>query len=218
MKVREILENVDILWDGEIAVVVNKPVGLATQAAPGVQSLESLLHGQLGPRGDYLAFPHRLDRPVGGLILVALRKKAARLLSEQFVARKIVKEYHAIVSGRVAPCEQRWSDYLTKIPDLAQAEIADAASVGAKLAETRIAVVKYDAEQDQTQLRMFPLTGRMHQLRVQAARRGHPIVGDTRYGGEGISGAGIMLRAHSLTFFDPRNGARVTVTGSDELD
>ncbi len=95
-----ILGSIDILWDGEIAIAVNKPAGLSTQAPEGADSLESILRKQLADRSEYVAFPHRLDRPVGGVILVALRKRAARLLNEQFAARKVCKEYRAVVSGQ----------------------------------------------------------------------------------------------------------------------
>ena len=74
----QILDSIDVLWDGEISIVVQKPAGLPTQAPAGVESLESVLRLQLADRSDYIAFPHRLDRPVGGVILVALRKRAAR--------------------------------------------------------------------------------------------------------------------------------------------
>jgi 23S rRNA-/tRNA-specific pseudouridylate synthase len=212
---------INVLWDGGTTVVVDKPAGVATQAPPGSLSLESILRTQFAARSDYLAFPHRLDRPVGGVILVALQKRAARLLNEQFAARRVSKGYLAVVAGRV-PTNTVWTDFLIKLPDQAQAAIVDQTHPGAKIAETRVEVVDYQAASDRSVLKLFPHTGRMHQLRIQAAHRGHPIDGDTLYGGRQIvagnpADAEIRLRAQTLTFFDPRNGKQVTVTGSDSV-
>lgn len=215
----EILDPIDILWDGHSAIVVDKPAGLATQAPVGARSLESVLRSQLADRSCYLAFPHRLDRPVSGLVIAALTKKSARLLNDQFAARKVVKEYQAVVTGRVE-IDAPWCDSLAKIPDQAKAAVVEPDHPEAKSAITRVEVVRFDATTNRTMLRLFPETGRMHQLRVQTASRGHPIVGDSLYGGEEHRGSkpadgAIMLRAVSLAFHDPGNGKRVTVGGSD---
>ena len=211
-----ILGNIDILWDGESTIVVDKPAGLATQAPPGAASLQTALVDQLAGRCPPLWFPHRLDRPVSGLMLVALTKKSARLLGEQFAARKVTKEYHAWVRGIVVGPDV-WNDPLTKLPDQAKAAVSPGGSDGSKNAETRMEVLRRDAANDRSLLRLHPLTGRMHQLRVQAAHRGHPIIGDTLYGGPPLPGEEILLRAHSLAFHDPRSGKRVHVTASDSL-
>jgi 23S rRNA-/tRNA-specific pseudouridylate synthase len=188
--------------------------------------LESRLREQLGERSSYLAFPHRLDRPVSGVLIVALRKKAARLLSEQFAARKVEKEYLAVVSGKVDPSDQTWTDFVQKVPDQPLAAIVSEQTDGTKQAETRVEVARYDESTNRTVLRLFPETGRMHQLRIQASHRGHPILGDELYGGEvqasGLdlaedSASGIMLQAHAISFYDPRNGRRTRVTASDRI-
>jgi 23S rRNA-/tRNA-specific pseudouridylate synthase len=199
---------------------------LPTQAPGTAESLETRLRLQFAQRSDYLAFPHRLDRPVGGLILVALTKKAARLLTEQFMARKVHKDYLAIVAGRVERESSVWIDYLRKIPDQARAEVVPSnlqtnspseLDEQAKLAETAIEIIRYDERSDRTLLRLSPVTGRMHQLRVQAASRGFPIIGDILYGGPALQGGAerILLQAHQLRFFDPRDSRPVTVTASD---
>ena len=206
----------DVLWDGEVAIAVDKPAGLSTQAPPGAESLESILRVHLAPRTKYVAFPHRLDRPVGGVILVALRKRAAQLLSEQFAARKVVKQYLAAVAGRVET-EGYWDDFVAKLPDQPRAAVVDPWDPQAKHAKTRVEIVAYDSAKHQTLLKLIPETGRMHQLRVQAAHRGHPIDGDTLYGGAPAEESKISLQAQSLTFHDPRNGKRIVVTSSDQI-
>lgn len=203
-------------------VAVDKPPGVSTQAPPGGDSLERRLREQLGARADYLAFPHRLDVPVSGVVLAALKKRAARLLGEQFAARKVEKLYLAIVHGKIDPADALWFDFLRKIPDQPKVEVADQDRTDSKRADTRVEVVRYNPDTDRTLLKMYPCTGRMHQLRVQAAVRGHPIVGDTLYGGNlevdgsGACGSrGILLRAQSIVFHDPRNGIRTTVSASE---
>ncbi len=212
-------EPVEILWDGVVSAVVNKPPGLSTQAPENADSLESRLRSQFKDRSNYLAFPHRLDRPVGGVLIVALTKKAARLLSSQFEVRKVRKEYIAALSGRLPEGTTIWADHLRKVPDQARVEIVDPGVDSSRQAETGIEFVRYDQQNDRTWVKLMPVTGRMHQLRVQSASRGFPIVGDQLYGGPRsaeLRDDEIALRAHSLSFFDPRNSKEVSVTASDD--
>jgi len=209
--------TIDVIWSGESAAVVNKPAGLSTQAPAPHSSLETVLRDQFANRSDYLAFPHRLDRPVSGLILVTFSKKAARLLGEQFEARRVNKSYLALVHGVVAEDQQRWSDHLQKIDDEARVVVVSPEdlpnSPNAKLAELDMSVIQ--RFENQTLVELSPITGRMHQLRVQAASRGHAIVGDTLYGSDqhivDASNDAIALHASKLEFNDPTNGRRILV-------
>jgi 23S rRNA-/tRNA-specific pseudouridylate synthase len=177
--------NIKILWDGNAALVVHKPAGIATQAANGIKSLETVLRTQLAERTDYLAFPHRLDRPVSGVILVATRKRAARLLSDQFASRKVIKTYLAWVTGKVESQHLGlWVDHLRKVTQRSHTEIVQPGSEGARVAETRASLRLYDYATNRSLLELSPLTGRMHQLRLQTAHRGFPIIGDWQYGGQ----------------------------------
>lgn len=198
-------------------MVVSKPAGLQTQAPGTADSLEQRLRQQFRNRSAYLAFPHRLDRPVGGVILVALRKRAASLLGAQFMSRKVEKVYLAVLQGHVDANQLTWTDSVRKIPEEARVEITDSQDSKGLLAETGVELVRYDEATGRSWVRLSPLTGRMHQLRIQAASRGVPIVGDVLYGGPPLAHGDdrIMLCAHSIRFFDPRNSRSVTVTASD---
>ena len=214
------IETEKMLWDGEVAIAVEKPAGLPTEAAPSLDSLRRRLREALGPRTGYLVMPHRLDRGVGGVVLAALTKRAARLLSAQFASRKVEKIYIAILQGRLeveSPAAGetfavRWVDTLSKVPGEPRVRLSQDPLRGQR-AETDVEVIRYDPRADHTWVRFRPITGRMHQLRVQSSTRGHPILGDERYGGRpGRPTPGrIALHAASLRFHDPRNGVRVHV-------
>ncbi|QDT03289.1 Ribosomal large subunit pseudouridine synthase C [Rubripirellula lacrimiformis] len=213
------MTELKIVWDGGHLIAVDKPAGLSTQAPPGCDSLEFRLRAQLAPRTQYLAIVHRLDRPVSGIVLVALRKKEARLISDQFATRKVTKQYAAIVAGHVVPGQSVWTDHVRKVPDRPLAQICDASVDGAKHAETRVQVIAYDQSVDRSLLHLFPHTGRMHQLRIQSSHRGHPIIGDSDYGSVDNESAPqptvpgpLMLRAESIEFHDPANGRRISAS------
>ena len=207
---------IPILYDGGRWMVVEKPAGLPTQAPSAHPSLESLLRDQLGDRASYLALPHRLDVPVGGVMLVALTKKSARLFSEQFATNKTKKTYEAIVAGDATMIPQVWNDTLAKIDGMAKVQLATSHQAG-RSACTQVLDCALDPTHSVTRLVLQPVTGRMHQLRIGAASRGFPILGDTLYGAsptskesEGTTENRIALKAISIEFHDPVTGRRRT--------
>jgi RluA family pseudouridine synthase len=212
-----------ILYEEGPCLVVNKPPGLLTQSPPGIDSLErrvwQMLEARPGrPDRIYLGVPHRLDRPASGAILLATRRKAARRLAEQFEARQIDKIYWACVAGAVAPPEGIWEDFVRKVPDDARAEV-----VPQEHPDARHAVLNYRtlaAAEWGTWLELELETGRTHQVRVQAASHGHPILGDSQYGSTVPFGPqhddprlrAIALHARTIAFLHPKTRQRVSVT------
>lgn len=206
-----------ILHEDRHLVVVNKPGGLATQAPAGIPSVEGEVKEYLRqkynkPGRVYLGVPQRLDRPVSGVLVLARQTRAARRLHEQFQQRTVEKEYWAVVSGHVEPPEGIWQDWLRKVAEAARVEQAQAGEAGAKWAETRYRVLAWGEQM--TWLALYPHTGRMHQLRAQAAWRSHPILGDALYGSayrfgpeaEESRGQCIALHARRLTLRHPLHG------------
>src|SRR2546423_1579526 len=129
--------TLQVLLEDNHCLVVAKPAPLLTQAPPGVPSLEALAKAYLrerhGKTGNvYLGVPHRLDRPVSGVVLFARSSKAARRLAEQFQERRVTKVYWAAVEGDVQPAEGSWEDWLRKVPDEPRAERSDATTPGAQ--------------------------------------------------------------------------------------
>jgi 23S rRNA pseudouridine1911/1915/1917 synthase len=168
------------------------------------------------PAGVYLGIPHRLDRPVSGVVVFCRNTKAAQRVAEQFQKHTVTKVYWALVEGLVADDAGEWRDFVRKVDDQARAEIAPPDGDGAKEAVTAFRVLRRDA--GATLLELTPRTGRMHQLRVQAASRGHPVVGDALYGSKRPFGPPaeqsrdrvIALHARRLAFDHPfRHQARV---------
>jgi 23S rRNA pseudouridine1911/1915/1917 synthase len=212
-----------ILFEDNHCLAVAKPAGLLTQGVPpGLPTLEALVKDYLRrryhkPGNVYLGIPHRLDRPVSGAIVFARNTKAARRLAEQFQQRQVAKVYWAAVEGDVQPPEGLWEDWLRKLPEEARADRCGPGTPGA-----RHAVLRYRRLQacaGGTLLELLPETGRMHQLRVQAALRGWPIRGDAAYGARLPFGPPaelprdriIALHARSLTFLHPIRYEPVTV-------
>jgi 23S rRNA pseudouridine1911/1915/1917 synthase len=218
-----ITSDLHILFEDNHCIAVAKPAGLLTQGPPGVPNLEAMVKAYLKekhhkPGNVYLGVPHRLDRPVSGVVLFARNSKSAQRLAEQFRERQVVKIYWGAVAGTVEPADGVWEDWLRKIQDEARAEKAEPETPGAKHAAMRYRVLQ--ACDGGTLVEFQPQTGRMHQIRVQAALRGHPHFGDALYGSTRSFGPPaelprdriIALHGRSLTFQHPLSYEPMTVT------
>lgn len=179
------MPELDILYEQGPVLALNKPTGLATQAPPGIDSLEARIKAFIKerdqkPGGVYLGVPHRLDRAASGVIVFARHVRAARRISQQFERRLVRKLYWACVAGEVSPPEGTWRDWLLKVYGHPQAEV-----VAEDHPQARQAVLHYRTL-GQTPygswLEIELETGRTHQVRVQAASRGHAVLGDELYG------------------------------------
>lgn len=204
----------EILYESGPCVVLNKPPGVLTQAPAGIDSLEVQLKALLKDRDRkegniYLGVPHRLDRPVSGAIVFARHSRAAKRISKQFEARQIKKLYWAVVEGQLAPREDTWRDFVRKIPDRPVAEIVPQDHLDAREAVLHYRVLaRLDGA---TLLEVSLETGRMHQIRLQASVRGHPVLGDAMYGSSRSFGPqhedgrlrAIALHARLLEFRHP---------------
>jgi len=215
----------EILYEQGPCLIVAKPGGVLTQAPPEIDSMEVRIKRFLKQREDksgniYLGVPHRLDRPVSGVMVFARHSRAARRLSEQFEGRLVGKKYWALVEGTVEPEEGTWTDHLRKIPGQARSEVVETDHP-----EGRHAVLHYRALEHQatdTLLEIELETGRTHQIRVQAASRGFPVKGDQHYGSTTPFGPQtvderlrwIALHARSLSITHPMTHEPVSITAS----
>jgi len=218
-----------ILYEDSDCLALAKPGGQFTQgvwAPPGEMTLEESVRRHLdpvNPASVYLGIVHRLDRPTSGVLLWAKTPKAARRLASQFERRRANKEYWAIVElGRWEPGrdgdaglvgspdrlgdEETWCGWLTRTSETGSARVVAPGTPRARRAETLVRRAAAAALAPACAwLRLWPQTGRTHQLRAQAAARGLPILGDSAYGSTSQFAAAqsIALHARSLQVQHP---------------
>ena len=195
-----------ILFEDNHLLVVEKPENLPVQAdASGDADLLSLCKAYLKERyhkpGEaYLGLVHRLDRPVGGVMVFAKTSKAAGRLTAQFKDRTAHKRYAAIVDGFAPACGE-CVDWLLKDERTNTTRTVAEGTEGAKKAILRYRTLA--RENGTSLLDVELLTGRPHQIRVQLSSRGLPIVGDMRYHPGAKPGTQIRLHAYTLTVKHP---------------
>ncbi len=208
----------NIVYEDNHLLIVEKPPNLLTQGdQTGDECLLDVMKRYLVERyhkpGDaYLGCVHRLDRPVGGLVALAKTGKAAARLSEQLRAHAMQREYLAVVCGANLSETGTLTDWLVK--DDATGSVTRVPDTNGNVYHTPDAVpnaqqatlswhrLAADAQTDRALLHICLETGRKHQIRVQLAGYGHPVVQDLRYG-SGEPGEPIALWGAVLTFTHP---------------
>ena len=154
------------------------------------------------PANVYLGLVHRLDRPVGGVIVFAKTSKAASRLSKQVRDKVFKKEYLAVVDGSFEKNSGTLENYLYKDRKSNTSYVVSKDKKEAKFAKLDYEVLKYDKENNLSLLKIDLHTGRHHQIRVQLANIGHSIYGDQRYGTRGKNKQ-IALWAYKLIIEHP---------------
>jgi 23S rRNA pseudouridine1911/1915/1917 synthase len=199
--------SLDVLYEDNHLLVVNKPAGLPTMGTPGEQLTLLTLAKQYvkerygKPGNVYLGVVSRLDAPVTGVVLLARTSKAARRLTEQFRTRVVEKTYWAVVEGYIQPARGNLVDWIGKDERHRRMHIVEAETPEAKearLSYRRLAMVAADSL-----LELSLETGRKHQIRLQLAHGGHPVLGDRKYGSRRSFFAGIALHSRKLVVNHP---------------
>lgn len=197
--------KVGVLYEDNHLLVVVKPPNLPVQAdASGDIDLLTLMKGYIGekyhkPGAVYLGLCHRLDRPVGGMMVLARTSKAAARLSAAFAGHGVQKTYLAVVRG-AAPDQMELCDYLLKDGRSGMVKVVEASAPGAK--QARLVSENLARREGLSLQKVRLMTGRSHQIRVQHANAGFPLWGDARYG-QGRPGEQIALWAARLEFEHP---------------
>ena len=161
------------------------------------------------PGEVYLALIHRLDRPVGGVMVFAKTSKAAARLSEEVRSRNLKKEYLVIVDGKMEKEEGILENYLQKNEKTNTSKVVKEGTKNSKYAKLDYKVLKYNEEINLSVLKINLHTGRHHQIRVQLANSGHSICGDQKYGTRGKNKQ-IRLWAYKLSFTHPTTKEQLT--------
>lgn len=154
------------------------------------------------PGNVYLGLVHRLDRPVGGIMIFAKTSKAASRLSNQVREKIFKKEYLAVVDGKFEQKKGSLTDYLYKDERNNISKVVKKGKKNAKLANLDYEVLKYNNVKNLSLVKINLHTGRHHQIRVQLANFNHSIFGDQKYGTRG-QGKQIALWAYKLTIIHP---------------
>ena len=154
------------------------------------------------PGNVYLGLVHRLDRPVGGVMIFAKTSKAASRLSEQVREKTFRKKYLAVVDGKFEEKNGTLEDYLYKDERNNISKVVNKDKKNAKFAKLDYEVLTYNEVKNLSLVKVNLHTGRHHQIRVQLAHAGHSIFGDQKYGTRG-QGKQISLWAYELTIKHP---------------
>ena len=208
-----------ILYEDNHVIAVQKPHGMLVQADDsGDGTLINEVRYFIKQRDDkpgnvFLGLIHRLDRPVGGVVIFAKTSKGASRLCEQFRAHGVDKIYWAIVEGHLdgTGIVKRW---LVKNEEQNVVKAFDHDVPGSQSAETSWKVLRHLPD-GLTLVELTPKTGRSHQLRVAMSSLGFPILGDVKYGASsgialGNGSTGLALMARSLSFDQPVTKERIT--------
>ncbi|MBQ8747147.1 MAG: RluA family pseudouridine synthase [Clostridia bacterium] len=200
----EIKDRIPILWEDGEMVFALKPAGIASQS-PG---MPERLAAELGVETVYPV--HRLDKEASGVMVYAKTKSAAAALSAAIANGEMEKEYLAMVTGTPAPVGEM-RDLLYHDPRRNKSFVVTRARHGVREAILTYEVIRTVGDRSLVKVRLE--TGRTHQIRVQFASRGYPLIGDARYGG----GKGEMhLFSHRITVRHPKTGEPVTVESRPE--
>ena len=223
---RILMMKYTILYEDTDLIVCTKPAGIASQNEKGLQPaltdlLKQYLTKQNGKKGEpYLGIIHRLDKPVGGVMVYAKTKTAAAALSKQIAANQIKKHYYAVLCGIPAKSCAILTDYLIYDKKNNYSFITTSSDSNAKQAELSYQVLEQINPNPDNPNESFTLvdillkTGRHHQIRVQFSSLGCPLYGDLKYNPAWKptsifaerKNSGIALYSYCLEFHHPKNG------------
>lgn len=209
------MEKLNVLYEDNHVIVVEKPVNIPSQAdKTGDVDMLSIAKHYLKekyqkPGEVYLGLIHRLDRPVGGVMVFAKTSKAAARLSEQVRSKQFEKQYLVVVDGKMEPERGILEDYLLKNERKNISRVVEQGTKNAKLASLDYEVLKYAEDIQLSVVKVNLHTGRHHQIRVQFASRGHSLYADQKYGTRG-RGKQIALWAYKLSFYHPITKQKLT--------
>lgn len=215
--------NLKVIYEDNHIIVVEKPANIPSQGdKTGDLDMLTIIKAYLKekynkPGNVYLGLVHRLDRPVGGVMVFAKTSKAASRLSEQVREKVFKKKYLVIVNGKFEEKKGTLKDYLLKNERLNKSRVVEEGTKNSKYAELDYEVLKYDKEQNLSLLKINLHTGRHHQIRVQLSSRDHSIYGDAKYNGRG-SARQLYLWAYELTIQNVISKEEMTFTSIPEKE
>lgn len=195
-------QKINVIYEDNHLLVVEKPINIPVQADESYDlDLLTMLKADLKkryqkPGNVYLGLVHRLDRPVGGVMVFAKTSKAASRLSEQVRTHQFKKEYYAVVLGNIEK-QGHLEDYLLKN------EKRNIVTVHPQGKQAILDFICLQYKKDMSLVKIQLKTGRSHQIRVQFSHHGYPLFGDQKYSKQAKPGQQIALFSHAITFQHP---------------
>ena len=215
------MQDLKVIYEDNHIIVVEKKPNIPSQADKTedidmLSIVKSYIKEKYQKAGNvYLGLIHRLDRPVGGIMIFAKTSKAASRLSNEVREKVFKKKYLAVVDGKLDKKEGVLEDYLYKDERNNISKVVKKEKKNAKYAKLEYKVLKYNKIKDLSLLEINLHTGRHHQIRVQLSNMGHSIFGDQKYGTRG-RGKQIALWAYELAIIHPTTKEKMTFTDMPE--
>ncbi len=217
------MQKLKILEETNHILVIQKPVNVPSQGDKTgdedcITLIKKYLKEKYKKQGNvYVGLVHRLDRPVGGVMVFAKTSKAATRLSESIRKGEFVKEYLAIADGKLEKEAGIMEDYLLKDEKSNLSKVVKEGTKNSKKAKLEYQILKYREDNNLSLIRVKLDTGRHHQIRVQFASRNHSLYGDQKYGSRG-KGKQIALFAFRLSFPDPITKETLTFSSLPDIN
>ncbi len=206
-----------IMYEDNDLLVVHKPMGIATETARiGQADLVSELKNYRKRKGEdaYIGVVHRLDQPVEGLLVFAKDGGTARKLGDELRRGTLTKKYAALVAGVPETPEGELTDYLLKDGRTNLSKVVPGKTQGAKEAMLRWRMLQHSEDVSLLEIELY--TGRHHQIRVQMAHAGFPLLGDFKYGSDAsrelskrLAVSSTALLAYEIQFMHPDTGEQM---------
>ena len=203
------MSKLNVLYEDNHVIVVEKPINVLSQGdATGDKDLLTMVKEYVKikynkPGNVYIGLVHRLDRPVGGVMVFARSSKAASRLNKEQLEHGFSKKYLAVVNGILKEKHGQFVDKILKINDA-----NTIVSNKGKEAILNYEVLKENLSTKHSLVSVKLVTGRHHQIRVQFASRGHALCGDQRYGKQ--DNTQLALFAYELSFTHPISKEKMT--------
>lgn len=206
----------DILYEDNHIIIVNKQPGEIVQGdktgdKPLSEEIKEYLKVKYNKPGNvFCGVVHRIDRPVGGVVIFAKTSKALSRLNDMLRKGEIKKYYWALVEGKPAEKNKIVENYLVSDGRINKTFVVDSQNPDAKLCNLKYKTLKEG--DNYSLLEISLLTGRKHQIRAQLSNLGYPIKGDLKYGAKRSNkGGGISLLARHIEFFHPVSKKLISV-------
>lgn len=210
--------EISVLYESKWVIVIEKPTGLLVEAHWKYPSVESWIKDYLSKqyKNPFVGIVHRIDRMVSGVVIVAKKRSALRHLNEQMRMGQIDKFYSALTSSKPHLMEGALDTYMGRSKDGKKAVRLDSVNKMAKRAKLKFRVAKRN---NIYQWDIKLITGRYHQIRLQLAGVGCPIIGDILYGSSVEEElVGIGLHCYQMVFVDPGLLKRITIKSREEFN